>query len=185
MAAEVARPPKEAQPAMAGRRHRMRVHVATAERKLAAVVGELPARKLRVAVDRQKTLVVAEEEHLRMKEPDACCRLAANEPKSARLLVRPKARANRRAVEQLSASRAALLKNRPWEAVVVANRATSFAELAAGPLCSLAARAASWVAVVEGVPHQTPMEQGQAPPKKTSSREDHRRRRDPIRPCHS
>lgn len=75
--------------------------------------------------------------------------------------------------------------NRPWVAAVPVGLIKSFAESAAvRPLCSLAVLEANWAAVV-AEPRRVPMMEGQSPQKMTSSKEAHRRRRDPIRPCHS
>jgi len=76
-----------------------------------------------------------------------------------------------------------------WVAAARANRAVSCSALGAAQpaLCwaGLEAVAAYWAVAVEAAPRQKPIAWVQALETKTFSIEDHRIRRDPIRPCHS
>jgi hypothetical protein len=65
-----------------------------------------------------------------------------------------------------------------------AAQAESFAEWGAARLYSPGVTVADLVAAGE-VLRPVPMERAQAPQKKASSKANHRRRRDPIRPCRS
>ena len=149
-----------------------------------ARVGERRALMRRAAARRRRTSVVAGAAgHRRMLAPHAHFRRASRAPMSQ--LEPPKVKENHRVPKTHLVSTAVSRWLRLLEVEVAVIPEASFAELAAAPLCSSAVRVANWEAVVEGVPHQTPREQVQALQKKTSSTEAHRRRPDPIRPCHS
>jgi hypothetical protein len=112
-------------------------------------------------------------------------RMSTRRARSIRSMAGPMVPANRDAMEPLVELKSPPRKRHPWAAEEEAVRAKSSAELAAAPLCSPVAKAANLAAEGAVALRPLPMERERAPQGKTSSKVDHRRRRDPIRPCHS